>query len=399
MAHTDLPTLQILQGHDRRYRSGYPWIYSNELRMDPAARALAPGDIVRIADRNNVVLGVGYFNPHSLIAFRSLTRNPAEAIDAAFFRQRLERALALRQRFFDLPFYRLIHAEADGFPGLIVDRFDKKLVAQVSTAGMEWLFPLIEQAMIDVLAPEAIVLHNDQAARSQETLDSYVRVVRGAITGPVQVEEGGVTFLADLLAGQKTGWFFDLAPARAMVARLAKGRSLLDLYSHSGAFALSAAKAGADTVLAIDRSELALDLARRAAEQNGLAAKIQFSAGDVFEAAERLRDQGKSYDIVVADPPSFVKSRKELAAGLKGYRKLARLAASLVAPDGFLFIASCSHHVGAEEFASEIAAGVGQTTRPARIVAAGGAGPDHPLHPALAESVYLKWQILNIGER
>jgi len=281
-------------------------------------------------------------------------------------------------------------------PGFIIDRFGDVLVVQANSAGAENLLPAILAALDSCLGPKAIVLRNDSPVRAIERLDLYVRLAKGSIDGPVAVRENGLEFLADVLAGQKTGWFFDLAHARAAFAPLASGGRMLDVYCHTGAFAIGAAAAGAAEVLAVDRSDAALALARAAAARNGVAGKCVFRRADAFGELERLAGAGERFAAVVADPPSFVKSRKELKSGSRGYRKLAKLAAELVAAQGFLFLASCSHHVGPALFAEEVALGLAAAGRTGRILSAGGAGPDHPAHPLLPESVYLKYQILQL---
>jgi 23S rRNA (cytosine1962-C5)-methyltransferase len=380
----------------RRLHFGHPWVYSNEIVMDAAAKALPPGSVVRLLRANGEALALAFFNPHTLIAARILTRRLDAAIDAGFLADRLERARVLRDRLYDRPFYRLIHAEADGFPGTVVDRFGGLLVAQVNAAGMELLLPALLEAFERVLRPEAVLLRCDSTARALEGLASYVKLAKGRLEGPVELEENGVRFLADPQGGQKTGWFFDQRDNRAVVARLAAGQSLLDLYSYAGGFALAAAAAGAREVTAVDRSEGALALAAKAAKLNGLEVRCRFRRAEAFEELERLGASGNRFGVVVADPPAFVKSRKELKQGARGYRKLARLAAAVVEPAGFLFIASCSHNMPVEEFERQAARGLVDAGREGRILRAAGAAADHPVHPALPESAYLKSLLLQL---
>jgi 23S rRNA (cytosine1962-C5)-methyltransferase len=389
------PVVTLQPGAHRRAEAGHPWIYSNEIVIDAAARALPPGCLVTLrraaapgqAERP---LGVAMFNPHTLIAARLLDRDAGRAIGKRFFARRLERALRLRDRLYDAPCYRLIHAEADGLPGLVVDRYGPVLVVQANAAGMDRLLPLLVEALGDLLAPQAIVLRNDSPARALEGLPSESRVALGALAGPVAVEEAGVRFVADVLAGQKTGWFFDQRDNRALIAGLAPGLRLLDLYCYSGGFAVAAAARGAAAVLGIDRSEPALALAAEAARRNGVAERCVFRRGEVFAEATALAAAGERFDVVVADPPPFARSKREVPAALRGYRKLARLAAQLTAPAGFLFLASCSHNVGAAEFGEAVRRGLADAGRGGRILRSAGAGPDHPVHPALAETAYLK---------
>lgn len=390
------PKIKLIDGHERRVRAGHPWIFSNEIRMDVATKALPLGSLVQVIDHRGASLGLASFNPHSLIAGRILDRDPDTVIDRNFFIKRIEQGLALRKRLFKQAFYRLIHGEADCLPGLIIDRYDDVLVLQINSAGFDRLQDMICEALENLLKPRAIILRNDSPLRRLEGLSEDVKLAKGNLTEPVYVTEGGVEFICDPLDGQKTGWFFDLAEARRFVASLAKGGKMLDVYCHTGAFALQAAKAGAIHVTALDRSELAIALARQTAERNGLKELVQFEVADAFESLERRRDRKEQYDMVVCDPPSFVKSKKELPSGIKGYRKLARLAAPLVVPGGFLFIASCSHHVPVELFGQEVARGLNLSDRSGRIVMSGGAAPDHPVHPILPETAYIKWQVLQL---
>lgn len=390
-----LPTLHLQAGHDRRLAGGHPWAYSNELVLDAAAKALPPGSLVQLTRIDGKPFGIATFNRNTLIAARLLAA-PREQVNRDFLAARIRAALALRQRFHSLPYYRLVHAEGDGLPGFVVDRFDDQLVVQCNTAGAERLTETFLDALEAVLAPRTVILRNDSPYRSLEGLALGTTVARGTLDGPLVVEEHGVRHQVAPLDGQKTGWFFDLERPRGLVAALARGGSVLDLCGHTGAFSLAALKAGARHALLVDRSEPALAQARASAAANGLEPGLDSRRGDLFDEAERLIAAGTRFDVVVADPPSFAKSKKDVPAALRAYRKLARQAGHLTAPGGFLFIASCSHNVETEAFAQEVARGVGQNGRAARLVLAGGAGPDHPVHPQLTETGYLKWQVLQL---
>lgn len=384
------PKLFLTPGGDKRASRGHPWVYANEIRMDADAKAIAPGSVVVLHRIDGKPLGVGFFNPHALIAFRFLTRNPRTTVDGEFFARRLQRAAELRQRLFDAPYYRLAHAEADGLPGLIVDRFDRVLTVQAGTAGMDAHLDEILAALDALFDPTAVVLRNDGRGRALEGLESEIRVAKGELSGPIEVRQGDLVFLADPCGGQKTGWFFDQRDNRAFVAGLAAGARMLDVYCYGGGFAISAAAAGADSVLGVDSSETALDLARGAAERNGVAGICRFVQSEAFGELAKLDAGGERFDLVAADPPAFVKSRKDLRNGLKGYRKLAALTARLVKPGGFLFMASCSHNAGMADFTDAVAEGVRKAGRSGRILRSAGAAPDHPVHPHLPESAYLK---------
>lgn len=393
---TPLPRVFLQHGRDRRIVEGHPWAYSNEVRMDAETKALQPGTVATLHRVDGKPMGVGSFNPHALISFRVFDRDPRAAIDEGFFVRRLKRALDLRGRLFDRPFYRLIHAEADALPGLIADLFGDVVVVQANTAGMEVLTPVLLAALDEALAPEAVVLRNDSRMRASEGLGSEVRIAKGDVGETIEVQEGDLVFAADVVSGQKTGWYFDQRENRAFVAPLAAGGRMLDVYCHSGGFAVAAAHRGAIEVIGVDSSEAALDLARRAAETNRVDHICRFDRADVFDGLERMAQAGERFRVVVADPPPFVKSRKELGSGLRGYRKLARLAATLVEPGGFLFVASCSHNVEPGPFAAEVVKGLAGAGRTGRIVRSAGAGPDHPIHTHLPETAYLKSLLVHV---
>jgi 23S rRNA (cytosine1962-C5)-methyltransferase len=366
------------------------------LELDHTAKTMQPGSLVRLFDAHGDGIGVASFNPHSLIAARLWSTDTAARIDEKFLAARLRAALALRQRFFVSPYYRLVHAEADGMPGFVIDRFGDAVAVQANTAGADLLTPALLRALQDVLQPRAIVLRNDSPVRRLEGLPEEIRLAEGGLDAKPMVEEGGLRFSLDLLEGQKTGWYYDLAEARAKMAALAAGQDVLDCYCHTGAFALNAAKAGAKSVRGIDRSELGIALATQAAKDNGLAKIARFEKADGFDALEKLNAADARFGVVITDPPNFVKSRKDLGPGSRAYRKLAKLAAPLVAPGGFWFVACCAHLLPGELFAKEVAIGLGQTGRTGRIVFSGGAGPDHPVHPHVPESAYLKWQVFQL---
>jgi 23S rRNA (cytosine1962-C5)-methyltransferase len=390
------PTLRLRPGEGRRLRAGSPWVFSNEIAMKPEYRQMAPGGRVRIEGDDGARFGTFMFNPHSLIAARLLDRDPDATIDLDWLRTRVGEAIALRERVCDSTFHRLVHAEADRLPGLVIDRYGDVAVVQANTAGMDRLTPIIIEALRGLLSPEAIVLRNDSPARAQEGLPLETAVALGAVADAVPIEENGTLFPADVLAGQKSGWFYDQRDNRAFIAGLAAGARVLDLYCHSGGFAVAAAHRGAAAVLGIDSSAPALALAAEAAGRNGVAERCTFRRGDVFAEAAALAGAGERFDIVIADPPAFAPSKRAAPAALRGYRKLARLAAQLTAPAGFLFLASCSYNVGIAEFAEAVRRGLGDAGRFARILRSTGASPDHPVHPALPESAYLKALILTV---
>ena len=387
-------TITLKARESRRIKRGHPWIYSNEVEMDDTARASQSGELTTIVDERGNFVATATFNRNSLIAGRVMSRIAQEQIDHAFLQERLAAALDLRERFFGTPFYRLVHSEADGLPGLVIDRFEDAVVIQLNSAGMDLLRDDVIAALDAVISPATIILRNDSPVRELEGLERAVDLARGSADQLLHVVEDGITFEVNALAGQKTGWYFDQRTARDLLTPLCAGRRVLDLYCYAGGFALRAAGSGAESALGIDSSASAISQATQTAEINGLATTCAFTRGEVFAELEARAKARERYDIVICDPPAFVKSRKSLAQGLRGYRKLARLAARLVAPGGLLFTASCSHLADAASFAVEVRQGVSAAERTARILAAGSAGPDHPVHPQLPESAYLKWQLM-----
>ena len=389
------PLVRLNPKQGRRLRAGAPWVFSNEIAMTPELRRIQPGTLVRLEGDDGVRFGVAMFNPHSLIAARLLDRDPEAEIGTAWMRARLRAAIGLRDRVCDSPFHRLVHAEADRLPGLIIDRYDDVAVLQANTAGMDRLIPVVVEALLAELPLRAIVARNDSSARGLEGLPEQIGLLHGDEAG-AEVREGGVRFPVDPLSGQKTGWFFDQRPNRDRVAALAAGARVLDVFCHTGGFGLRAAAAGAASVLLVDSSGPALARTELAAALNDLTKKVQTRREDAFEAMTALSQSGQQFDIVVCDPPAFARSRKDTEAGLRAYARMARLAAALVTPGGFLFVASCSHHAPLEAWSARIAEGLHRARREGRILATTGSGPDHPVHPQLPETAYLKAQLVQI---
>ena len=385
-----LPTIRLQTGRQRRVQLGHPWVYSNEVQMDQAAKALPAGTLVRLVDPHGTAMGIASFTPHTLIAARILDRDPAACIDEDWMAARIGRALAVRDSLFDRPFYRLIHAEADGLPATIVDRYGDVLVVQANTAGADRLSALLLAALRRCLNPSAIVMRNDSTARTYEGLPQETVVAHGSMPDEVELEENGARFLASLGGGQKTGWFFDQRDNRAFVARLARNRRTIDFYTYTGGFGVLAAKAGASHVTLVDRSQPALDIALKSAALNGVADKVEARKADAFHELDARCAAGDSWELVICDPPAFIKSKKDLAVGTRAYRKMTRQAAQITAKNGFLAVASCSHNMDPILFADTVARGLSDAGRTARILRNAGAGPDHPVHPNLPESAYLK---------
>jgi 23S rRNA (cytosine1962-C5)-methyltransferase len=386
------PVIRLKPKTDARaIRHGAPWVFDNELVTDRRTRALAPGSIAVLEDAERAPLGLVTVNPASRIMARMLDRDATARIDGGWLAARLARAQEMRMRLFDAPFYRLIHAEADGLPGVVIDRFDDIAVIQPNAAWAEALLPEIAAALQEVTGVRTVLKNASGRARGLEGLDDLSGVLAGAAPeGPVPVPMNGATYMADLLGGQKTGIFYDQRPNHAFAARLARGARVLDVFAHVGGFALAALAGGATHALAVDGSAPALDLAREGAARMGQDARLGTRKGDAFEVMEALTQEGAQFDVVICDPPAFAPAKPALEKGLRAYERVARLAAGLVAPGGYLGLCSCSHAADLARFRTACNRGIGRAGRAGALIHTGFAGPDHPLHPQLAESGYLK---------
>jgi 23S rRNA (cytosine1962-C5)-methyltransferase len=387
-----LPVVRLKpKAEARAIRHGFPWIYADELVTDRRTQSLSPGALAVLEDGERRPLGLVTVNVKSKIIARMLDRDPETVIDQAWFEARFARALALRERLFDTPFYRLVHAEADALPGVVIDRFGSVAVVQPNAAWAEAALPTLAAALVKVTGVATVVKNGQGRSRGLEGLAEEMSVIHGpAPAGPVQVPMNGAVYMADLMGGQKTGLFFDQRPNHAFAARLAKGGRVLDMFSHVGGFALAALAGGAEHALAVDASAAALALAGQGAAASGLKDRFATRQGDAFEVLEALGAEGASFDLVICDPPAFAPAKPALEAGLRAYERLARLAAPLVAPGGYLVLCSCSHAADIAAFRNASARGIGRGGRRAQIIHTGFAGPDHPVLPQLAESSYLK---------
>ncbi|MEM9709063.1 MAG: class I SAM-dependent methyltransferase [Pseudomonadota bacterium] len=387
---TSRPVVRLRpKGDARRLRRGYPWIWADELVLDRRTRRISPGQLAVLEDHDRAPLGVIGLNTNSKIAGRMLDTDPGASIDTAWIEARLARAATLRNKLYPAPYWRWIHAEADGLPGVIIDRFGSVAVCQPNAAWADVLKDAFGDALV-AQGVETVVMNMAGRARGLEGLSGGVETVRGSLEGPLPVPLNGAIYMADLAQGQKTGLFYDQRENQAFTAGLAQGGSVLDVFSHVGGFALAALAAGATTTLLVDASEPALALAREGAERMGMADKIETLSGDGFETMAALATEGRQFDTVISDPPAFAPAKPALAAGLRAYEKAARLAATLVAPGGTLVLCSCSHAADLAKFRQASIAGIGKAGRRARLLRTGFAGPDHPELPSLAESGYLK---------
>ncbi len=374
----------------RAIRHGFPWVYADELVTDRRTQALAPGALAVLEDADRRPLALVTVNTKSKIICRVLDRDPEAVIDEAWFATRLTRALAMRARLFDAPFYRLVHAEADGLPGVVIDRFGDVAVVQPNAAWAEAHLEALVAALVSVTGVSSVVKNGTGRSRGLEGLVEETLVLQGSVAGPIAVPMNGATYMADVTGGQKTGLFYDQRPNHAFAARLAKGARVLDVFTHVGGFALAALAGGAASALAVDASAPALALATQGAEASGVAERFATRQGDAFEVLEALGAEGAQFDVVICDPPAFAPAKPALEAGLRAYERIARLAAPLVAPGGYLVLCSCSHAADLNSFRNACGRGIGRGGRRAQLIHTGFAGPDHPLLPQLAESGYLK---------
>ena len=394
---TDMPSADLRKvvrlkpkAEARAIRHGFPWVYADELVTDRRTQSLLPGALAVLEDGERRPLGLVTVNVKSKIIARMLDRDPEAVIDESWFATRLVRALDLRERLFDAPYYRLIHAEADGLPGVVIDRFGDAAVIQPNAAWAETHIDALAAALRKVTGVTTVIKNGTGRSRALEGLPEETTVLAGGVSGPIPVLMNGATYMADVMGGQKTGLFYDQRPNHAFAARLAKGARVLDVFSHVGGFALAALAGGAESALAVDASAAALTLATEGAAASGVAQRFATRQGDAFEVLEALGAEGARFDLVICDPPAFAPAKPALEAGLRAYERIARLAAPLVAPGGYLILCSCSHAADLSSFRNASARGIGRGGRRGQILHTGFAGPDHPLLPQLAESGYLK---------
>ncbi|MDP9347792.1 MAG: class I SAM-dependent rRNA methyltransferase [Gemmatimonadota bacterium] len=395
---TRLPPLRLKKNEDRRLRAGHLWVFSNEVDVSHTPLTdFGPGDAVEIQDFRGAPLGAGYVNPRSLIAARLVSRDASRPLDGALLRQRLARALALRERIFPGPFYRLAFGEGDGLPGLVVDRFGEMVVAQLTTAGVDRLRDEVLAALEEVVAPRGILLRNDIPGRALEGLPQYVETARGEVPDRVELEENGVRFRAAAVQGQKTGWFYDHRMNRARLAAYARGKRVLDVFSYVGGWGVQAAAKGAEEVLCVDASESALEQVQENAALNGVEERVRTRKGDAFEVLRALATEGERFDVVVLDPPAFIKRKKDQQAGEEAYRRIAQMGMEVLAPDGILVSASCSFHMSREMLRDAALKASRRAGRDLQLLEEGHQGPDHPVHPAIPETSYLKAFIARVA--
>ncbi|MEQ1620212.1 MAG: class I SAM-dependent rRNA methyltransferase [Methylococcales bacterium] len=395
MAH---PELYLKKNEDKRLRKGHTWVFSNEVdtQKSPLEKFTA-GELVQVIGADGKGLGTAYINPQALICARLLSRKTNLKVGSNFFKERISTALNIREKLFAKPFYRLIYGESDGLPGLVIDRFGSVLSLQITTAGMEQRKEALFTALIELLAPEAIILKNDNGHRLLEGLSQESELAYGKLPEPLIIEENDAQFVVDILGGQKTGWFYDHRSSRAQLAGFAKDQRVLDLFSYTGAWSIPAALAGASEVICVDASQGALTLAEENARLNQVQDRMQFVRSDVFDFLKQARLDNQLYDIIVLDPPALIKRKKDFKLGYEAYRRLNHLALQVLSKNGILISASCSHHLTRENLHEILRSSARHIDRHLVFFASGGQGPDHPIDPAAPETEYLKTYFCSVS--
>ena len=394
---TTYPALYLKRGEDARLRAGHLWVFSNEVDVQRSPlTGFTPGEICVIADTHAKPIGIGYVNPNSLIAARMLQRGIAHALDRSLIVHKLKIALGLRERLYAEPYYRLVFGESDGLPGLTLDRYGDVIVGQTTTAGMERLKDDVAAAVVKVIKPCAIVWKNDAGIRAMEQLPSYADIGYGELSAPVVAREGGLEFRIDPIGGQKTGWFYDQRSNRDQLATYVSGKRVLDVFSYLGAWGLRAAAGGASEVVCVDASASAVEAIGHNAERNGLADRVRAIKADAFEYLKSLREAREHFDVVILDPPAFVKRKKDFTEGRIAYRRINEMAMQILAKDGILITCSCSYHMPRAVLLDGIQQGARHLDRTVQVLSRLQQAPDHPVHPAIPETDYLKGFICRV---
>ena len=389
------------KGGGRYLKSGGRWIYDNEI--DRIEGEFMPGDTVDVFDFDGYKLGKGYINPKSTITVRMLERYHDDPIDESFWEKKVRAAWEYRKSVVDTSCCRVIFSESDGFPGLVIDKFEDVLVAECETLGMERHKEIICDLVKKVLAEDGINIRgvyerSDASVRKLEGLDKVKGFIGGPFDTNVVITENGVKYGVNIEEGQKTGFFLDQKYNRAAAAKLCKGKKVLDCFTHTGSFALNAGLAGAESVLGVDASELAVEQARENAKLNGLEDTVKFTCADVFDLLPKLVGNGESYDVVILDPPAFTKSRSATKNAVKGYREINMKGMKLVKPGGFLCTCSCSHFMTPELLEKTILEAAKGARKRLRLVEYRMQSPDHPYLMGCPESLYLKFFIYQVFE-
>jgi 23S rRNA (cytosine1962-C5)-methyltransferase len=386
--------IRLKKDAERRINAGHLWIFSNDIDTQThSLKNYTPGDLVRIETAFGKPIALGYINPHCLLCIRILTLNTKETINTEFFIRHFQQAQSKRTILFSEPFYRVVFGESDRLPGLVIDQYDRTLVMQINTAGMEKLKPILITAAQSAFNPDSLVLKCDSSERAIEGLENYFEVIGNPLPNTTTVKENGCEYHIALQDAQKTGWFYDHRTSRAQIAKYCENKRVLDVFSYCGAFAIPCAKSGATEVMAIDRSANALKSLTENATINSV--DIQTRCGDALELLQQLEKANEKFDVIILDPPALIKRKKDIPAGEKMYQKLNEAALRLLNPNGILLSASCSMHLSAENLQNCIRRAGLSTGKTLSIIAHCHQGPDHPIHPAIPETNYLKGFIVS----
>lgn len=399
------PAVTVSAKAERSLRAGHPWVYAEEIRASQGE--LTAGGITDVFTQKGAWLGAGIYSPSSKIAVRVLTDNANETFTDAFFARRVKYALEYRRTVMggDFNACRLIFGEADGLPGVTVDRFEDVLVTQIMSYGMEQRKDLLYHALVSQLAEMGVSIRgvyerSESPLRAKEGLEPvsgwYEGLPHSGDTSAV-ISENGVKYTVDFAGGQKTGFFLDQKYNRLAVARLAKGKRVLDCFTHTGSFALNCARAGAERVTAVDVSESAVELARANARLNGLEGNMDFLAADVFDLLPRLLEEKARYDLIILDPPAFTKSRRTVRNAERGYKEINYRAMRLLPRGGYLATASCSHFMENELFVKMLHSAARDANVRLREVEVRKQAPDHPILWNVPETEYLKFYIFQLA--
>ena len=391
----------LKKGEGRTVKNGGMWVFDNEIAS--VMGSFEDGDIVTVHDFDGYPLGRGFINRHSKIRVRLMTRDCGQEIDTEFLKMRLSNAWEYRKRTVDTESCRVVFGEADFLPGLVIDKFSDVLVVQSLALGIDRYKEKIVSVLKDILKQDGIIIRgvyerSDAKVRAQEGLDCRKGFIGGEFDTDIEIVENGVKYYVDVKDGQKTGFFLDQKYNRMAVRKLCKNAKVLDCFTHTGSFALNAAKAGAESVLGLDASEAGIEQARRNACLNGLSDTVSFECADVFEKLPELERLGEKFDVVILDPPAFTKSRNSVKNAMKGYREINLRAMKLIKDGGFLATCSCSHFMTDELFSKIIGQASANVHRRLRQVEFRTQAPDHPILLAANESYYLKFYIFQVCE-
>lgn len=391
--------LRLKKNEEKRIKQGHLWVFSNEVdTKETPLQGFEAGEVVSLESANGKAIGIAYVNPQTLICARLLSRNTKTKFNQDFIKKRIQSALALREMNFDQPYYRLVFGDSDGLPGLVIDRFGDVFVAQITTAGMEKVKADITLTIENLFHPQALIYRNDAVSRKLEGLESYEEVAIGEVPDEVMMEENGAKFLIPVQAGQKTGWFYDHRLARKRLQSLVKGKRVLDVFSYLGGWGIEAVMAGATEVLCVDSSAPALDGVDKNSQLNGVQDKVKTFEGNAFDALKMLIRECEKFDVVIIDPPAFVKRKKDIKSGSDGYRRINELALRLVEYGGILVSASCSHHMSRDSLLKQVQLASRHVDRTVQLFDQAQQAPDHPIHPAIPETEYIKTLFFRVGK-